>query len=308
MTLSKRSYTAGHFELQIDGQASTAYLKSVDGGHVRASVIDEPVGHENIRVKHTSTVEIEPFSIDFGISGAKDVLLWIQSSWRKNFVRRNGQITHANFDLYRTFEHEFFDALISETTFPTLDGASKEAAYMKIKVQPERVVMRKASGSQLQANFGSKQKLWLPSCFRLNIDGLDEMKYTNKIESFTIKQGIKKLYTGEDRFPQIEPTKIEFPHITGTISLEYADRLLEWYDQYVIKGQSDAKAQKSGSIEFLSPDRQKTLFQLNLYEIGLHHLQILQSTANVDTIKRVKFELYVGRMDLDGSGALGLGA
>jgi hypothetical protein len=307
MTLSKRSYTAGHFELLIDGHASTAYLKSVDGGHVRANVVDEPIGHDIVRVKHTSTVDIEPFSIDFGIAGANDVLLWIQSSWRKNWGRRNGQITHANFDLYRTFEHEFFDALISETTFPTLDGASKEAAYMKIKVQPERIVTRKASGSQLQAHLSPKQKLWLPSGFRLNIDGLDEMKYTNKIESFTIKQGIKKLYTGEDRFPQIEPTKIDFPNITGTISLEYADRLLQWYDQYVVKGQADTKAQKSGSIEFLSPDRQKTLFQINLYEIGLHHLQVMQSAANADSIKRVKFELYVGRMDLDGAGALGLG-
>lgn len=306
MTLSKRSYTAGHFELQIDGHASTAYLKSVDGGHVRASVVDEPIGHENIRVKHTSTVDIEPFSIDFGLSGANDVLLWIQNSWRKNFARRNGQINHANFDLYSTFEHEFFDALIAETTFPTLDGSSKEAGYMKIKVQPERVVTRKATGSQLRAHIGSKQKLWLPSGFRLNIDGLDEMKYTNKIESFSIKQGIKKLYTGEDRFPQIEPTKIEFPNITGTISLAYADRLLKWYDDYVIKGQADPKAQKSGSIEFLSPDRSRTIFQINLYEIGLHHCQVVQSTANSEQIKRVKFELYVGRMDIDGGGALGL--
>ena len=41
MTVQKRSFTSGHFELQIDGHASTAYLKQVDGGWVRASVIDE---------------------------------------------------------------------------------------------------------------------------------------------------------------------------------------------------------------------------------------------------------------------------
>ena len=58
MTLQKRSYTAGNFELRIDGHESTAYLKSVDGGHVRASVVDEPIGPENVRIKHTSTVDI----------------------------------------------------------------------------------------------------------------------------------------------------------------------------------------------------------------------------------------------------------
>ena len=298
----KGSYSAGHFELAIDGHKSTAYLKSVDGGHVRANVVDEPVGPNNMHVKHMSTVDIEPFSIDCGISGANDVLKWIQLSWRMEPSRRNGQITHANFDLYKTFEHEFFDALITETTFPTLDGSSKDAAYLKLKLQPERVSTKKASSNErVSGAMGSKQKLWMCSGFRLNLDHIQGMEYTNKIDSFTIKQGIKKLYTGADRFPQIEPTKIEFPNITGTMSLAYADGLLDWYQKYVVDGQHDHKAQTTGSLEFLSPDRKDTLFKIQLYEVGIHHLAVEQSTANVEQVKRVKFELYVGRMDLDGN-------
>jgi hypothetical protein len=302
MTLDKRSYTAGHFELLIDGHASTAYLKSVDGGFAKAQLVDEPVGPANQRIKHTSVVDIDPFTIDFGISGANDILRWIQGSWKKKYDRRNGSISHANFNLQKTFEHEFREALITETSFPALDGSSKEAAYMKIKIQPEFVRARKLAGTEVaKGNLGKKQKMWMSSGFRLNIDGIDEMKYTNKVEAFTIKQGVKKLYTGQDRFPQIEPTKIEFPNITGTIALEYADKLLKWHDQYVMNGQSDPKAQKTGSIEFLSPQRDKTIFSINMYEIGLASLQVLPSQANQDQIKRVKFELYVGRMDLDGS-------
>lgn len=307
MTVQKRAYTAGHFELAIDGHVSTAYLKSVEGGYVKAQPIAEPIGTHIDQIKHSSVVDIEPFTIDCGFAGAGDVMRWIQASWRKDFNRRNGQITHANFDLKKTFEHEFYDALISETTFPALDGASKDAAFLKIKVQPERVLTRKLAGNQrVTGTITPKQKQWLPSNFRFTIDGIDEMKYANKIESFTIKQGIKKLYTGEDRFPQIEPTKIEFPAISGTIALEYADKLLKWYDDYVVKGQNDHKAQKTGSIEFLAPDLKKTLFAINLYEVGLLHCSATPSTANADQIKRVKFEMYVGRMDIDGSGNLGL--
>lgn len=303
----KRSYTAGHFELQLDGAITTAYLKSVDGGYVKASFVEEPIGPENLRIKHTSTVDIDPFTVEFGISGANAVLKWIQSSWRKEWSRKNGQISHANFDLKTTFTHEFYDALITETTFPALDGASKEAAYIKVKVQPEKVITKKtAPGPQLQPNLGSKQKLWMSSGFRLSIDGLDGLEYANKIDSFTIKQGVKKFYTGEDRFPQIEPTKIEFPHVSGTIAAEYADGLLDWYHKYIVNGQADLKAQKTGSLEFLSPDRKSTLFRINLYEVGLHSLSMMQSTANSDQIKRMKFELYVGRMELDGGGSLGL--
>jgi hypothetical protein len=303
-----RSYTAGHFEMQIDGHTTTAYLKTVDGGFVRAALMDEPIGPDNHRIKHTSVVEIEPFAVDFGISGANGVLKWIQDSWRKEYGRRSGQITHANFDLYQTFEHEFYDALITETTFPALDGASKESAYIKIKVQPERVVSKKGGGGggRLQSNMGAKQKLWMCSGFRLKIDGVTDIEYANKIDSFTIKQGVHKFYTGEDRFPQIEPTKIEFPAITGTISVGYADGLIKWYDQYVVKGMADPKAQKGGSLEFLAPDRNEVLFRITFAEVGLHHLSMVQSQANADQIKRMKFELYIGKMDLDGGGSLGM--
>jgi hypothetical protein len=306
MTVDKRSYTSGHFELLIDGHASTAYLKSVDGGFAKAQLVDEPVGPSNERIKHTSVVDIDPFTIDFGISGANDILRWIQGSWNKKYGRRNGTVSHANFNLKKTFEHEFREALITETSFPALDGSSKEAAYMKIKVQPEYVRAKKLAGNEVaKGNLGLKQKMWMASGFRLNIDGIDETRYTNKVEAFTIKQGIKKLYTGQERFPQIEPTKIEFPNITGTIALEYADKLIQWHDKYVMAGQSDPKAQKTGSIEFLTPQRDKTIFSINMYEVGIQSLQVLPSQANQDAIKRVKFELYVGRMDLDAS-SLGL--
>jgi len=307
MTLQKRAYTAGHFELKIDGHVSTAFIKTIEGGYVRKSVVDEPIGSDLSRIKHTAVLDIEPFSCECGISGLGDVLRWIQASWRKEFNRRSGQITHANFDLNPTFEHEFFDALIQETTFPALDGSARDAAFMKVKFQPERVAVKKInSKAKLQANVGSKQKLWTPSAFRFSIDGIDEMKFTNKIESFTIKQGIKKMWMGEPHLPQIEPTKLEFPHITGTIALEYADKLLEWYASYVVQGQNDKKAQKSGAIEYLDPSKTKTIFAINLYELGISHLQVLGASANQDAIKRVKFELYCGRMDIDGGAQLGL--
>ncbi|HET7501675.1 MAG TPA: hypothetical protein VFK02_11745, partial [Kofleriaceae bacterium] len=144
------------------------------------------------------------------------------------------------------------------------------------------------------------------SAFRFTLDQIDDMQYTNKIESFTIKQGVKKMFTGADRFPQIEPTGIQFPNISGTISLGYADKLLKWHHDYIVKGTKDPKAQMSGAIEFLSPDRTKTIFRINLFQVGLVSAAVQQATANVDQIKRVKFEMFVGSMKLDGPGALGL--
>jgi T4-like virus tail tube protein gp19 len=303
MTVTQsKSYTAGHFELLIDGHKTTTFLKSVDGGWAKANVVDDPMGGNSGRVKHLATVEVEPMSFEFGLSGSTHILEWIQGSWNRQWARRNGQVTHADFNLKQTFEHWFYDALITETTFPALDGASKDGGYLKCKIQPERVVTKTASGSQIASDYSPKQKLWTPSAFRFTIDQFDGMQYTNKIESFTIKQGVKKMYTGQDRFPQVEPTKIEFPNLSGTISLGYADPLLKWHNDYIYSGKKDPDAQLSGSIEFLSPDRKSTIFRINLFEVGLLSASIQQATANVDQIKRVKFEMFVGSMKLDASG------
>ena len=299
--IGRSSFAAGHFEFQLDGHKSIAFLKSVDGGWIKAALIEESVGPDNQRIKHTSTVEIDPFTVEFGLASADDILKWIQASWRKKLVRLNGQVTHANFDLYQTFEHEFHDAMILETTFPALDGASKEPAYLKIKIQPEFVKTKRSSTptQRVAQQTQMKQKMWLANSFRLTIDGLDDMQYTNKIESFTIKQNVKKWWTGADRFPQIEPTKIEFPNLSGSISLAHADQLLKWYDDSIVNGMKDPRAQRHGLLEFLAPNRKDTIFALQLYHVGLVHATIQPSTANQDQIKRVKFELHVGSMELD---------
>ncbi len=309
--MSTSAYTAGNFELFIDDETNkaTAYLKTVDGGFVNAALVDESIGSAIHRVKHTSVASIEPFSVEFGIAGAGSVLSWIQASWRRDFSRRSGHILHANFDLDQTYFHQFYDALIMETTFPALDGASKDAAYIKLKFQPERVDTQNkdTSDSINDKHIPKSQKMWLCSGFRLAIDGVDDSQNANKIESFTIKQGVKAFYTGKDRFPQIEPTKIEFPHIVGTIAEAAGDGMQKWYEQCVANGMADTQSIKQGALEFLAPDKHTVLFRITLRDCGLLSYKLQPSTANSDQIKRAKFEIYVGAMDLDGKGELARG-
>ncbi|HEY1812646.1 MAG TPA: hypothetical protein VGG74_09900 [Kofleriaceae bacterium] len=287
---------------------SASYLKTVDGGFVSAAIIDEPVGAAIHRVKHTSVASIEPFSVEFGLQGSMSVLKWIQSSWNRSFSRRNGQITHADFNLNQTFIHEFSDALIMETTFPALDGGSKDPAMLKMKFQPERVNTQTQPGGTINdKHVPSKQKSWLCSGFRLNIDNVANTQYVNKIESFTIKQGVKAFYTGTDRFPQIEPTKIDFPNIVGTIAQGYADGMQAWYEQCVANGIADPKSAKQGSLEMLAPDKSTVLFRLTLKDCGLLSFKLNQSTANSGDIKRARFEMFVSEMAIDGSGSLARG-
>ncbi|HEX4419663.1 MAG TPA: hypothetical protein VH165_17235 [Kofleriaceae bacterium] len=310
--LNRNSYAAGHFEMRIDGHEPTAYVKSVEGGWSRAHIADEVMGLDSQRLKQISSVDIDPITVEFGLLGAKDMLRWIQSAWnRGDYQRRNGQITYANFDMRAMFEHQFSDALLTETTFPTLDGASKEGGYIKCKLQPESVITTALGtpGPKISSYVSPLQKMWIPSAFRLNIDGIDDMQYVNKIDSFTVTMETKKLYSGGSRLPEVVPLNVKFPNITGTISLQYADKLIKWHKDYIRSqdgpGLKDKAAQKSGSIEFLSPDRKQTIFRINLLQVGLLYVGTEPSRANEEQIKRLKFELYVQRMTLEGSSILG---
>ena len=144
--------TAGFYQLSIDHKGvSPTYIKSVEGGYPKANVIEEQVGQDLGFVKHTSTAEIEAMSFEIGMQSGIDILRWIQDSWRRNFSRRSGSVSHGNFDAKTVLEHEFYDALITETTFPTLDAAGRDGAYLKFKIQPERVELKPGNKEKLHA-------------------------------------------------------------------------------------------------------------------------------------------------------------
>lgn len=298
-----RAETGGHFEWKLDGKDISSILKSVEGGFPKQKIIDERIGSDAEHIKHGGTWEIDPITIDFGLAGAEHVLKWIQKSWQNDPSTCSGEIVHLNFNKRQTFVNEFSDAQILETTFPVLDGSSREGAYLKVKFLPQAVVLKQKAGPPVKLLTGIKQKQWLSSSFRLKLDNIGNLDKVNKIESFTIKQSVKPFYVGRDKFPTLIPTDIQYPNLSCTIAEAYAGDLLQWHESNV-KGRSEKASQINGSIEFLNAAK-NPVFALKLTNVGLASLNIVQSTANEEKIKRVKFELFVGQMDLDSGSRIG---
>ena len=88
----------------------------------------------------------------------------------------------------------------------------------------------KASG-KLTADYKIDQKIFLPSNFRLQIDGLDCSKVT-KIESFTVKQGVASKDIGSARDSQKEPGKLEFPNLKITMAEVAAQSFIDWHENF----------------------------------------------------------------------------
>ncbi len=122
--MTARSTSTGHFELVIDGNTKPSYLKSVEGGFVKADVIEEAIGVDLMRIKHTTVRKVEPISAEVGLAGSTEILKWIRASWKRDWSRRNGHIAHSDYDQKSVVEQWYFDALIR---FPASISSSQVA-------------------------------------------------------------------------------------------------------------------------------------------------------------------------------------
>jgi phage tail-like protein len=292
-----RSYVAGNFFLNLDG-VKTGFLKSVDGGGIVGDVVSEASGASYYTKKHIGNVKYEDININIGFSMTKAIYDWIAASWQMNYQRKNGAIVACDYKLDAKTQREFFNALITETTIPAADGASKEPAYLSIKFAPEYTRYSKASGKAAGEYGKNEQKMWLPSNFRLEVDGLDCTK-VNKVDSFTIKQTVQQDALGDARDYAIEPGKLEFPNLKITLAEVASDSWWQWHKDFVIDGNNDESREKGGRLVFLSPNRQIELAEVKFSNLGIFKINADKAEANADTIKRVSAELYCEKMEFN---------
>ncbi len=295
-----RSYVAGNFQLVLDG-VKTGFLKSVDGGAIVAEVVSEAVGSSHFSKKHLGTVRYSPYVVQFGMSMTKDVYDWINASWTGKAVSKDGAIVLADYNLVAVGQREFSRALITEVGIPALDGASKDAAYLTLKFAPEYTRTTKASGKAV-APTKVNQKLWVSSNFRVAIDGLDCTRVT-RVEPFIARQSLATDQIGGARDYLREPARVEFPNLTIKLAEASADSWLDWFEDFVIKGNNDESKEKNGSISLLSPNLTEELMRIDLFNLGIFEIGSDKAEANTDTVATVTAQLYCERMELRLGGA-----
>jgi len=295
-----RSYVAGNFQLVLDG-VNCGFLKSVDGGAPVAEVITESVGSSYFAKKHIGQVAYGPYVLQFGLSMTQALYEWINASWTGSYTRKPGAVVATDHKLDAVSQREFFNALVTETTFPTLDGSSKNPAYLTLRFAPEYTRNAKASGKVTSPAKG-EQKLWLPANFRVAIDGLDCTR-VSAVDSFTVKQSVAVDDVGDARDYQREPTKLEFPNLKITMMESSAESWFDWFEDFVIKGNSDESKEKNGSIALLSANLADELLRIDLFNLGIFKIGNDKAEANSDRITTVTAHLYCERMELHAGGA-----
>jgi len=297
---AQRSYVSGNFFMDIDG-VKCGFIRGIAGGGVSAEVINEPTGSSYFVKKHIGQPKYENVSVQVGFSMTKAVYEWIKQMWSAGYQRKNCAITALDYNLTPKLMMQYANCLLAEVTIPACDGSSKVPEYMSLTIAPEisRQVTPPAGDGKAYGEYGkNEQKVWLPSNFVLQIDGLDCTK-VNKIDSFTVTCTSVTDDIGAARDYLKEPGKLEFPNLRITLADVTADTWRKWFDEFVVKGNNGETNEKNGTLVLLQPnqDRAKPLCTIILHNLGIYKLERDKQQANADQIKRVTAELYCERME-----------
>ncbi len=295
--LDSGNYTAGKYALELDG-VMVGYLWSAEGGEPTGAVVTEKLGPDHVQRKHIGAVKYEDITITCGTSMSSAFYQWIKDTFDYKSTRKNGAIVTMDYS-YRVLSRMMFNnAMIKEVGFPALDASSKDTAKLTVKLAIEYSTKSNSTAPVAGGAFGPKlEKKWLPANFILRIDGLDDaMIRVNKIDPIIIKQKIVENVVGGQRDYEKAPSSIEFPNLVVTFPESHAASVEKWRDDFIVRNNN---SEKTGSLEFLSPNLQDVYFKLTFTNLGIFKLASDKIESGSEKIRRSKAEMYCEEMKFD---------
>jgi hypothetical protein len=280
-----RTTPLANFMLTLDG-VSCGLLASCVGGDISADVLEERVDGSAFPKKHIGPPKYEDFELQVGFGMASPVYDWISTTWTAGFARKNGSVTAVDSSMNALSEQQFANALVTKTTIPTLDAASKDAGRLAITLSPESTTTG-ADGGKVPSVGVAQQKPFVLSHFRLELDGLD-CSHVTKIDSFTVEVQADVTSAG-----------IVFPDLRVTMAADgvAAATWQSWFTDFVVDGRNEDALEKSGAIVFLAPDLHGEIARVTLHNVGISALRRVPLGAG-DAVRRLAADLYCERMEL----------
>lgn len=299
MAQNARSYTAGRFALDIDGN-NAGFLKKFSGLSMEADLATHDLGPDNVQKKNVTRVKWAPGNISIGIGMGNDVYQWMKSAFDKNYIRKNGSIVAADFNYKAQQRLDFYEALITSITIPVLEGQSKESAYFDVAFDAERVEWKSAGGEDIRGKIGPKQKAWLCGAYRVEIGNLP-CNGVSKVaggdgKGMTWSCSVVADEIGTTREPTKVPAKVSVPDITLTVSGKDHQQWADAAKKFLVDGNSLESDEMTGRIVFLSPNLKEEIGELELMNVGFKSFKHFTLEANSENIARFDVTLYVEQM------------
>ena len=292
----KRSHTNGRFYLEV-GKQRVQYLKKFDGLSMEADITANDLGPDNFQAKHVSNIKWTPGKATVGAGMGKGMYDWIKASFKKGQFPQDGTLVAADFDSKAQTHQDFYGAIITSVGFPKLDGASKDAIYLDVEFDPERVEWKPGDQSVISATGGSKQKAWLCSNFSFKMGDLPCARVAT-VDAMTWKCAVVQDQIGIHREPTKHAAKVVTPDIKISVSMADFDPWAKAAKKWFIDGEHLAGNEMQGAITLLGPDMKKVVGTIELHNCGFKKMSMDPHEANGEKIARFNVEFYCEGMDL----------
>ena len=179
-----RANNAGTFALELAG-APAGFPVSVAGGEAFAVVAEEQPRATWV-TKHVAGVAFADIVIEASAPLSAPLQSWIASLFDGQQAAMSGAIVFLDFASKAQQRLEWTNGAISEVTFPPADGASKEAARIRVTITPEMARLVAGSGAEYERPI-LKQKVVSQANFRFSLPGLEQAAAkVSKVSSISV--------------------------------------------------------------------------------------------------------------------------
>lgn len=281
-----RSYVGGRFTLELDG-AKAGFLQSVDGGGISAEVTEESA--PPVFDKHVGPAAFDQFEVQLGLSMGKPLMDWIQASLDMKYQRKSGEIAAADFKRKVRRVSEFNDALITAIRFPACDALAKEYGFVALRFAPTVTRQRPGDGSRVLPPDDMTQRQWHPEDFRFTLDGID------CAEVLAIDPIIVEMPPLKPNDPQ--PPRPRIGNLRLTATGRTAAALIDWADDFIIKGNNDPLREKTGALRFLEAQRGRELLGIEFTGLGIFSIT---PKPEPEDPEKIEVRLYAETVRLSG--------
>ncbi|HEY4056222.1 MAG TPA: phage tail protein [Kofleriaceae bacterium] len=296
--VDKRPYASAHFALELDGRQDIGLFRSIEGGGVRADVMQYQYGHAYERWRSLGKPKFEDLKVQVGMAMSKPFYDWIEKFFDGDATLKNGAIVAADFHYLERARREFTNAMIKELTFPQLSAKDSQPIYMSVGISVEGMAFVPGRGVKINPGPGAqRQKEWSPNKFRISLDGYEAAcRNASKIDSFTIKQNVIEHHVGGFRAPMKCASQIDFPNIAFYVPESDAQPFLNQFTQRAIFGEQRTHSpNKTGYIQTYDNEG-GPLFTLEFFEADIANVTFDKHDFGNEDIKQVKIELFTERM------------
>src|SRR3954454_6586046 len=156
------------FAVAIDGTVVAA--QNAVGGLVKADVTTMFSGAGGPPKRQISSFAYTNLNFQLGLDVGTPILNWINAALKGAPVTKNGTLIELDLQNRAKSYLDFTNAAIADFVVPGFDGSSKTPTMFTVEAAISKSVFRAGDNAPVQSSV--KSKPFLPSYFRLNIDGL----------------------------------------------------------------------------------------------------------------------------------------